>query len=72
MFDVKVPPYGFARITLAFWGYVAVALGITLVVHELGVPTNLAVYVFIEVGALLFPVFLPLFRRLMPGGKGGE
>ncbi|WP_332899708.1 hypothetical protein [Haladaptatus sp. CMSO5] len=69
MFDVNVPPYGFARITLAFWAYVAVVFGITLVLHELGVPTNMAVYVFIVTGALLFPVFLPLFRRLMPGGK---
>ncbi|WP_338729472.1 hypothetical protein [Haladaptatus sp. DJG-WS-42] len=69
MFDVPSPTFGFGRVAIAFWGYVAVVLAITVVLHELGVPSDVAVFVFIGVGTLLFPVFLPLFRQLMPGGQ---
>jgi hypothetical protein len=72
VFDVPSPTFGFGPVALAFWGYVAVALAIMVASHELGVPTDMAVFVFIGVSVLLFPVFLPLFRRLMPGGRVDE
>ncbi|MFC6990905.1 hypothetical protein ACFQH3_03385 [Haladaptatus sp. GCM10025707] len=76
LYDVPSPTHGYMPVVLVFWLYVGVTLAITLAITfalgAVGVPFNMGVLVFVGVGILLLPVFLPKFRQRLPGRVEAE
>ncbi|SFL53344.1 hypothetical protein SAMN04487950_4107 [Halogranum rubrum] len=66
MYESPSPTHGYIPVVLAFWLYVGLAAGVSLVAREVGVSNEISIYLFLLVAIVLLKPFLPLFQQLLP------
>lgn len=72
MHEIPSPTHGLLGVTLAFFGYVLLVVGVAVGLSRLGLPEPLVLAGSVGLAVGLFAAFLPLFRRLTPERAGGS